>query len=133
MATFANITVKKSDGTTDIVWTGVSPSNGNGSPAIWKSQTVGSASAHQPEFRLSSKDNSDATKRLLRSTFAYPQIATDSTTSLTMVVNTARFDINWQVPRDMPSVDVAEAVDQFANLLKSALVIQAVKEGFSPI
>lgn len=127
----ANITVKKNDGTTDIVYTGVSPSSGDGVPAIWKSQTVGTAQAHQPEFRLASRDAAKGAKRALRSTFQYPQIATNTTTSLTSVVDRASADINWNIPKGMPAADVNEFVSQLANLLKSALIIQCIQAGYS--
>jgi len=127
----ANITVKKNDGTTDIVYTGVSPSSGDGVPAIWKSQTVGTAQAHQPEFRLSSRDASKGAKRALRGTYQYPQIATNSTTGLTSVIDRATADVNWTIPKGMATADVNEFASQLANLLKASIIIACVQAGYS--
>lgn len=131
MPSMANITVKKNDGTTDIVYTGVSPSSGDATAAIWKSQTVGTAPAHQPEMRLTGRDASAGAKRAMRSTYVYPQIATDTTTSLTTVVDKASADTNWNFPKGMSQSDINEFVSQYANLLVATLVKDCVKQGYS--
>lgn len=131
MPSLANITVKKNDGTTDIVYTGVQPSSGDGVPAVWKSQTVGTAPAHQPEFRLAGRETGKGAKRALRSTYVYPQIATNSTTSLTSVVDRASADTNWNFPKGMNQTDINEFVSQYANLLVATLVKDCVKAGYA--
>jgi len=131
MAALADLTVKKNDGTTDIVWTGVQPSSGDGVPAIWKSQTVGTAQAHQPEMRLSSRDSQNGASRTLRVTGAYMQIAVNTTTGVTSVINTARLTKEWVFSKSMPSADVNEFVSQFANLEAHATFKSYLKSGFS--
>lgn len=131
MPTLANITVKKNDGTTDIVWTGVVPSSGDKSAAVWKSQTVGTASAHQPELRMTGRESGDTRKRLLKVTAKYPQIATNSTTGVTSVVDEASFAADWVVPKGMPASDVNEFASQIGNLIASTLLKQCVKEGYA--
>lgn len=131
MPSLANITVKKADGTTDITYTGVVPSSGDSTPAIWKSQTVGSAQAHQPELRLVARDSADKKKRILRMTFLYPSIQTDSTTGRTTVVNRAFATCDFTFDTDMPQTDVNEAVAQFFNLGDSSLIVDCVKVGYS--
>lgn len=131
MPSLANITVKKNDGTTDITYTGVTPSSGDKTAAAWKSQTVGSAPAHQPEFRLASRDADMGKKRALRSTYSYPQIATNTTTSLTSVVDRAMASTDWNFPKSMSQTDINEFVSQYANLLTATLVKDCVKSGYS--
>lgn len=131
MPSLANITVKKNDGTTDIVYTGISPSGGEGLPAIWKSQTVGVAQAHQPEFRLAGREANKGSRRALRSTFQYPQVATNSTTGLTSVVERMSADTNWVFPKGVPQADINEFVSQYCNLLASTLIKDCVKAGYS--
>lgn len=126
----ASLTIKKNDGTTDIVYTGVSPASGE-SPCVLRSQTVGSAAIHQPEFRLSAKDAKAGKSRHLRSTYVYPQIATNTTTGVTSVVERAMASTDWDLPKSMSSADVNEFVSQYANLLAAAIIRQTVKEGFS--
>lgn len=131
MPAIANIVVKKNDGTTDITYTAATPSSGDGTPAVWKSQSVGNAPAHQPEFRLSGREASKGEKRALRSTMVYPQIATNSTTSLTTVVDRASASTDWTFPKGMSQADINEFVSQYANLLVSTLVKDCVKSGYS--
>lgn len=131
MPTMANITVKKNDGTTDIIYTGQSPSSGDGVPAVWKATSVGTAQSHQPEFRLAAREGSKGAKRNLRSTYQYPSIATNSTTGLTSVYDRATFDGNWSIPKGMPTADVNEFVSQVANLLVATLIKDCVKAGYS--
>lgn len=132
MPSMANITVKKNDGTTDIVWTGVNPSSGDGVQAVWKSQTVGSAPAHQPEIRLASREMDGGKKRALRAYFLYPQIATDTTTGITSVIQRTLISVDWTMPKDMNQTDLNEATSQFANLLASTLFKDCVKAGYAP-
>jgi hypothetical protein len=131
MPAMADIPVKKNDGTTTITYTGLQPSSGDSTAAIWKSQSIGSAQAHQPEFRLTAKDGDKGGARTLRSTFVYPQIATDSTTALVSVANKASAATDWKFPKGMTQADVNEFVAQYANLLQSALITTCIKGGYS--
>ncbi len=131
MPNLADITVKKNDGTTDITYTGVVPSSGDGSPAVWKSQSVGTAAAHQPELRVSSRDADAGKKRALRATFSYPQIATDSTTGITSVVDAASGRFDFTFSKGMAQSDVNEAASQLVNLFYSTLFRAMLKAGYS--
>lgn len=128
MPNLANITVKKNDGTTDIVYTGVTPAGGQ-EPAVWASQSVGTAQAHQPQLRLVAKPGPD--KMSVRGTYKYPQIATNSTTGVTSVVTTFDGDFNIRFSRSMTQADVDEGVSQLANLIASALIKSCLKAGAS--
>jgi len=132
MPAIANLVIKKNDNTTDITYTAVVPSSGDGVPAIWRSQSIGSAAAHQPELRLSSKSGSNGMKRTLRATYVYPQIATNSTTGVTSVIDRVVISADWQVPLGMAATDVNEAVSQFAHALAATLTKDSVKSGFAP-
>jgi hypothetical protein len=132
MPAIANLVVKKNDGTTDITYTAVVPSSGDGSNAIWKSQSVGLAPAHQPEFRVSSREASNGVKRALRATFIYPQIALDSTTNVTSVIDRVVISADWTMPKGMSQTDLNEAASQFGNLVAATLVKQSVQTGYAP-
>jgi hypothetical protein len=132
MPQIANITVKKNDGTTDVTYTYKSPSAGDGVPAIWRNDAIGTAAQHRPELRLTSRDANSGKDRHMRSTFVWPQIATDSTTSLVSVVNRALGSGDWTMPKGMPAADINEMVAQYANLLASALIKASCQDGFAP-
>lgn len=131
MPSGSDIVVKKNDGTTDITYTFVCPASGDNTPAVFQSQTVGTAAAHHPEFRITAKDGNQGARRNLRVTYQYPQIATDSTTNLTSVVERASASCDVLVPKTMNVTDVNEFVAQFANLLKSTLIQSCLKTGYA--
>lgn len=131
MPAIADMTIKKANGTTDILWSHKQGAAGD-QPAIWRSSTVGTAIAHQPELRLTSRDASKGTKRAMRATIVWPQIATDSTTGLTSVVDKAFFGADVTLPKSMPTAELLEFAHQSANLWYHALLKAAVAEGMAP-
>lgn len=131
MPTQANITVKKNDGTTDITYTAVQPSSGDGVQAVWKSQTVGTAPAHQPELRCSSRSQSGG-KREIRWTYVYPEIQTNSTTGATSVVFKELASCSYTLDMASANITINEAVAQFANLMASAHAKSITQSGYGP-
>lgn len=126
MPNLANITVKKNDGTTDIVWSGVNPAGGADAPAILRSMTVGTALAHKPELRVNVK-NAGPKDRVV-GTYKYPQIATNSTTGVTSVVGTVDGKFEFSVDKSTDQAIVNEAAAQFVALQASALIKQTLQE-----
>lgn len=131
MPSQANITVKKNDGTTDITYTAVQPSSGDGVQAIWKSQTVGSAPVHQPELRVSARSQQGG-KREIRATYVYPEISTNTTTGLTSVAFKEAGSFSFVIDTASASVSINEAVAQFVNLLASAHAKAIIQSGYGP-
>lgn len=131
MPSMANITVKAANGTTDVVYTGVSPSSGDNVPAIWRNESAGTAAAFKPTLNLSFKDNGPKTARRMASEFKWPQTATDTTTGLTSVVNTGFITISGLFPKTMPQATVDEIVHQATNLFASTLYRDCLKSGYS--
>lgn len=135
MPSMANITVKKNDGTTDIVYTAKSPSAGNGVPAVWRADAVGTAASHRPELRLTSKDIKmfGEEAREVHATFAFPQLVVDTNLGgLTVVKRRAMGTYTAKIPKDLPAVDQNEFASQLANLIASTLFKDSVKDGFAP-
>lgn len=131
MVAQTNITVKKHDGTTDITYFGLQPSSGDGVQAIYKSTSVGSAPAHQPELRVSARQLSNS-KREVRVTFVYPEIATNSTTGITSVVYKERGSFNFEIEMNSASTSINESTSQFLNLLASPAMKAIVQSGYGP-
>lgn len=131
MPAIADLVIKKADETTNITFTGVQPSSGDGSAAIWKSQSVGTAPNHQPEARVSGREASNGAKRAIKATLLYPQIATNTTTGVTSVVDRALFSGEWTVPKGMAQADINEFAHQTANFVAAALMKSIVKSGYS--
>lgn len=131
MPTMADITVKKNDGVTDIVYTAQVPAAGDRSPAIWQATTVGSASGHHPELRVQSRPNAAGTLRRIDGSYVYREIATDTGTGMTSVVNQLPITISVARPQGMADANVNEAVSQALNLFASTLFKDMCKSGFA--
>lgn len=131
MPSMANITVKAANGTTDVTYVAKSPSAGDSVPAIWRNESVGTAAAHMPELRLTWRDAPGGQKRRGRATYVYPQIATDTTTSTTSVVDRANAGVDFELPKGFTTANAAEFAAQFGNLFASALIKSCNADGFS--
>lgn len=131
MPNMASVTVKKNDGTTDVVYTAVVPSAGDKTPAIWKNQTVGTANSHRPELKLQSRDNGTNTARRVEGVLTYPYLTVD-TQGKTNVADKVILNVSAVVPKGMPDTDVNEAVSQGFNLFAATLLKDSFKTGYAP-
>lgn len=131
MPNIANITVKKNDGTTDIIWSYVQPASGDSSPAVWRSQTVGSAIGHQPSYVMKARNNGPRTARRVEGEVVYPTLVTGSDGRIN-VADKFILQVNGVIPLGMPSADLNEAVSQSLNLLAATLTKDSFKTGFAP-
>lgn len=132
MPQMANLTVKKADGTTDIVFSALTPSSGDKVSAQWRSETAGASASLRPTAELRSTFNGPRTARRLDFSFQYPFTVTDSTTSVTTVKARIPASLTMTVPTEVPDTVVAEAVAQAFNILKSTLVMDSFKTGYAP-
>lgn len=126
MPNLAAITVKKFDALTDIVYTGVNPAGGQDAPAIFRSQSVGTAISHKPELRVSVK-NAGPRDRVV-GTFKYPQISTNTTSGVTSIVGTVDGKFEFSVDKGTDQTVVNEAASQMTNLFASVLIKQTLAE-----
>lgn len=135
MPAMANITVKKADGTTDIVYDALSASGGEGSPAIWR-QDTGAVSALpvglRKMFKLWSVWNGPKTARVVKFNFAGPYAVQDSTTTLYSAKDRVVLEGTMIVPQGIPATEINENVAQVLNLLASSLVKSSGQSGFAP-
>lgn len=131
MPKMANITVKKADGTTDVVYTAATPSAGDKSSAVWKNESVGTVPAARPELTLMSASNGTKRARRFRSTFHWPKTRVDSAGNVT-VAGGASAESSHLIPQDMTVDEINEFVSQYANAMASALIKECMASGFAP-
>lgn len=132
MPSMANITVKKADGTTDVVFTALSPSAGDKVPAQWRVESIGSISGNRPTFNITTRSSQDKKARIVEGKFLYPETFTDSTTGLISVKNREMFSFSAILHANATDAVIAEVAAQAANLVKSALIQDVIKTGFAP-
>lgn len=122
----ADITVKKNDGTTDIVWNNSSPGGGDGVPATWRPNLVGTSVAKRPVAKFWMQSSNGAT-RVARFTTSHPY--TDPVTGVIKYITTSE---EVKVPIDAPDADVNEAIAQSGNLRDHTLIVSSFQAGSAP-
>lgn len=131
MPTMANITVKKADGTTDVIYTAVAGSSGDKTPAIWRNQTVGTTPSEYPTLTLTSRSNGPGTARRVDFSYTWPTTSQDAGGNK-VVDGRANFSGSYLVPQNQTQGVIQEQVYQACNLIASALVKSCIAEGFAP-
>lgn len=127
MSAAASITVKKNDGTTDVVY-GVLEGRSGDNPARWKAPALGATPATQPELRINSRNIAGTDRVKVVATFMYPYSVVNSTTGVTTVQDREIFRLEYTGSLAIPQTSRDEAVSQGMNLLANAAFKTMLKE-----
>lgn len=130
MPQMADITVKKADGTTNVVYVALTPSAGDKVPARWRLNAVSPIPNHRPTVEIVARDNGTKDGRRLVMSGKYPVIATESGTEVLKAI--VPVEISMLIPQNVDAVQATEAVHQFGNLFVSALMRSSFVDGYSP-
>lgn len=130
MSSITNLTVKKADGTTDIVYTAIQPASGDGQFAIWRQEDTSVPQALRPTLKMKCTDNGPKTARKPHLEFSYPYTYTDSTTGLQLQAHVVLESYDGLLPTMVPDAITGEAVHQFTNLLVA--LRDSIKAGITP-
>jgi hypothetical protein len=131
MPQISDLTVKKADAVTDVVYQGLVPSAGDKSPAKWFLTAAGAAPVYRPSLVLLSEDNGNRTARRFKGTYRYPVWAT-GTDGVTRIIDTYVEEFTITRPVGMSDTAVAEAVAQRSRLGLTTLYRDAVIQGYAP-
>ena len=134
MPTMASQTVKKADGTTDIVYDAVAGSGGESSPAVWRQDTGAAAGLPvglRSFFKLTSKWNGPKTARQMLIEGVMPYAVQDSTTTLYSAKDRVVMTATITMPQAIPSANLNE-VAQMLNLMAASLTKSSVQAGYAP-
>lgn len=131
MTILSNITVKKSDGTTDVIYTAVAGASGDRTPALFRNNTVGTTVAERPTLLISSRDNGPRTARRVDVNFSWPLTTIDAGGNKT-ITGRMTGTASVLVPQNQDVAVIAEQAHQFGNLIGSTLVKATFGDGFAP-
>lgn len=135
MPSMNDVTIKKKDGTTDIVYNALSASGGDGSPAFWR-QDTGAAAALPIGLRKSAKMwgvwNGPKTARVMKINFVHPYAVQDSTTTLYSAKDRCVFDGTVTLPQGIPMTEMGEFAYQLGNFLAATLIKQSMEACYPP-
>lgn len=129
MAAQANVVVKKTDGTTDVTFTGVQGATAD-EPAIWQNTASSTVYGFRDILKFRSRNNGTKTARRIEIDAAFVVRRTENGVE----VNKGTIPLSFTVP--LPNwasdAEVNEAVDQFLNLISSAHIRTHIKGRFAP-
>lgn len=129
MPNMANITVKKADGTTDVVYTALTPATGD-QPARWAVKAASNIAALRPVAELRSRDNANRDARVVSLLVKYPDVRTVN--GADAIVGTVPIEIRATVPRQVSDAVISEAIAQAGNLFVTALLRESFGSGYAP-
>lgn len=136
MPSMASITVKKNDGTTDVVFDAVAASGGDKSPAVWRQDTgqpAGLPVGLRPLVKMQTQSNGPGSARIMTVEAVFPYATQDSTTTVYSSKDQVVFKATLTLPQALPAASLNEAVSQVFNLMASTLFKDSGKSGFAPV
>lgn len=131
MPNMANITIKKADGATDVVYTAIAGAAGDGTPAVFRNNTVGSTLAERPTLLVRATSNGTKTARRVRGDFSWPIVATDAGGNKT-ITGRMTGETSVLVPQNQDPLVIKEQAYQYGNLIASAIIKASFEEGYAP-
>lgn len=133
MPSMANITVKNSDGTTDVVLTALAPSGGDATAALWRLEDTTKVPGYRATAEIKTVWNGPKTARRAICTFRYPLVQATPVAGVHAKVGEIRCENgNWIIPQNAASTIVDTAVAIGSNWMASALIKSSIVSGFAP-
>lgn len=127
MPTFGNITIKKADGTTDVVYTGIARSGGDNNPTRYRSETVGTVPAQKPVFAIVCGPGPNSSRKaVFNGKFPYYDI--DGKERGSVILRNAEVIVS----QGISTSEINEGVYQLLNLAASSAAKQTAAEGYAP-
>lgn len=121
----------KADGTTDVIYTGVTVSAGDNSPAVYRNNTVGTTLAERPSLLISSKSNGPKTARRVDVNYSWPIMSQDSGGNK-LLSGRMTGSASVLIPQNQDVALIKEQAYQFGNLMATAIVKTALESGYAP-
>lgn len=129
MAAQANVVVKKTDGTTDVTFTGVQGATA-AEPAIWQNTASSLVYSNRDSFAFRSRDNGTKTARRIELDAKFVVRRTENSLEVNKGIIPLSFTV--PIPNWVTDAEANEAIDQFINLLASAHIRSHIKGRFAP-
>lgn len=130
MPALANITIKKKDGTTDVIYTAVQGAAGENA-AVFRNNTVGTTIAERPTLLVKAQANGNGSARRVRVDFSWPLVSTDAGGNK-VVTGRMSGEASVLVPQNQDVAVIGEQAAQFGNLIGSTLLKACFEEGYAP-
>lgn len=130
MAAIANITIKKADGTTDVVYTALTGAPGDGTPAKWRNEDVSLPIGQRANLTAITKNNGRENARQVLLRVRRPVVRTVN--SVPVLIGTIPFEINATLGEQYTQAEIDEAVAQALNFAAVVAIRDVFKTGYAP-
>lgn len=127
MPQMTDITIKKADGTTDVVYKMLQPSSGDKNPARWAPVVTGPR-ASAPTFEVAARKQAQS-RRAVDGSYLFPVYR--DVAGVATFVDVVRLRISGVIPSTLTDAEVNEAVSQGFNLMNHVLTRNQFKEGYA--
>lgn len=130
MPQMADITIKASNGTTDVVLVAKTPSAGDSSAATWSEDASNTIRKYRPIFSVSSRYNGPRTARRVEIKISVPVMRTVGLETVQSGGIISQHSL--VLPLDVTDTEAAEAVARIVNFHSSALIKAVLGSGYAP-
>lgn len=130
MAAIANITIKKADNVTDLVYSALTGSPGDGTPAKWRNEDITLPIGQRSNLTTVTKPNGKGDARQVQLRYRRPVIRTVN--SVPVLIGTIPFEINATLGEQYTQAEIDEAVAQALNIAAVVAIRDVFKTGYSP-
>lgn len=130
MPTLANITVKKADGTTDVIYTALVGAGADGTPSRHRAEAGGQVVGWRPLLTIFAKPNTNGSGRSVTGRFKFPVVR--SVGGVDTLIGTVPLEISGTVGNGFTQSEIDEAVAQGFNLFSSVQVRDSFKQAYAP-
>lgn len=127
----ADISVKKADGTTNVVYTAITASAGDRSPALWRSNPSATLRGNRSTVQMETHSNGPGTARRAAVKYMAPVVRTIE--GQEVVVASIPMSLDAVLPNGLTDSEITEAVEQGMNLFASTLIRQSIALGYAPV
>lgn len=133
MPQMADVTVKKSDGTTDSVYVAKTASAGDKSAAVWSCVADSAIPAHRTEIRMTAGWNDKKTARRVETSGTAPYVSNDAS-GRPQIVGRVNFNGGTiYVDQNVPDTFVADKTAEYVNFCASTLAKASYASGYAPV
>lgn len=131
MPALANITVKKYDNATDVIFTGLTGASGDGVAAQWRAESWSTISAFRPFLDVRSRFNGDRTARKVTTHFILPATVTPLDSGVTSKTGLITFNTELVFPMGVSDTTIQEGVALGSNLAVASLMRAIYVSGYA--
>lgn len=135
MPDMANLTVKKADETTNIVYDALTGAAGDGTKAVWRQDTGAAAGVpvgHRATLEMRTTSNGPRTARRIQVDYKRPYSTQNTVTSKYEASDSVVGTLTMTIPNAIPASEISESVRQYLNCLAATLIKQAAEAGYAP-